>query len=95
MEAERDFKTLGTVPVRMMTRLRATLRLQLLRRDWTAIANTEAPSDLLPGEQSSAIDTITFYEAVAALINPEGDRHMAEQVLFDMLVYQSFDGGCR
>jgi tetratricopeptide (TPR) repeat protein len=63
-----------------MTRLRATLRLQLLRRNWTAIANTEPPSGLSPGEQSSAVETINFYKAVAALINPDGDRHVAEQM---------------
>jgi tetratricopeptide (TPR) repeat protein len=80
MEAERDLKTLGTVPGRVMTRLRATLRLQLLRRDWTSIANTEPPSDLSPGEQSSALETINFYKAVAALMNPNGDRHVAEQM---------------
>ena len=80
MEAERDLKPLGTVPGRVMTRLRATLRLQLLRRDWTAIANTEPPSDLSPGEQPSAVETINFYKAAAALINPDGDRHLAERM---------------
>jgi hypothetical protein len=63
MENERDLKTLDTVPGRVMTRLRATLRLQLLRRDWTAIAKTEPPLDLSPSEQSSVVETIQFYKA--------------------------------
>lgn len=80
MEAEQNLKTLGTVPGRVMTRLRGTLRLQLLRRDWTAIANTQPPSDLSHAEQSSAVETITFYKALAAVTNPNGDRQVAEQM---------------
>ncbi len=80
MKAEQGLKTLGAVPGRAMTRLRATLRLQLLRRDWTAIAKTEPPADLSPGEQPSAVETVNFYKAVATLINPDGDRHAAEQM---------------
>ncbi len=90
MEDERNLKTLGTVPGRVMTRLRATLRLQLLRRDWPAIAKTEPPSGLSPGEQSSAVETIQFYKAVAALINPDGDRHVAEQ-MFAQLQHRHSD----
>jgi len=80
MEAERDLRPLGTVPGRVVARLRATLRLQLLRRDWTAIANTEPPSNLSPGEEPSAVETINFYKATAGLINPDGDRRQAEQM---------------
>ena len=84
MEAEKDLNPLGAVPERVMTRLRATLRLQLLRRDWTAIANAEPPPDLSPGEKTSAVETINFYKAAALLINPDGDRRLAEQMFMQL-----------
>jgi hypothetical protein len=63
-----------------LARLRATLLLQLLRRDWGAIANTELPPELSAGEQQLAVETIDFYKALAAFQNPEGDRVGAEQM---------------
>jgi hypothetical protein len=63
-----------------MIRLRATLRLQLLRREWTAIASTEPSSQLSASEQSSAVEIISFYKALAVLQNPEGDRQASEQM---------------
>jgi hypothetical protein len=80
MKVERDLKTLGDVGGREMTRLRATLRLHLLRGEWTAIANAVPPPDISQGEQPAAIETITFYKALAALSNPTGDPKVAEQV---------------
>ena len=80
MEAERDLKTLGNVGGREMTRLRAKLRLHLLRGEWTAIANAVLPSDISQGERPAAIESITFYKGLAALSNPSGDPKEAEQV---------------
>ena len=80
MDAERDLKPLGNVGGREMTRLRATLRLHLLRGEWTAIANAVPPSDISQGEQSAALETIAFYKALATLNNPKGDRQVAEQM---------------
>jgi hypothetical protein len=80
MEAEKDLKTFGNVPGREMTRLRTTLRLQLLRGEWTAISNTDLPPSLPRNERSPEYETITFYKALAELNKPNGDRQMAEQM---------------
>ncbi len=80
IEAEQGLKTLGNVAGREMMRLRATLRLQLLRHDWAGIANA-APSSLLNAvERPAALETIDFYKALAALNNPNGDREAAEHM---------------
>ena len=80
MEAEHDLKTWGPVAGREMARLRATLRLHLLREEWSAIASAEPPSHFSPAEQQAAIETIKFYEASTELKKPDGDRHAAEQM---------------
>jgi tetratricopeptide (TPR) repeat protein len=80
IEAERDLKPFGNPPGREMTRLRATLRLQLLRQEWAAIANTEPSPQLSPSEKSSAEEIISFYKALAVLQNPSGNRQAAEQM---------------
>ncbi len=80
IEAERALETWGPVTGRNIARLQATLRLHLLREEWSAIASTESPSHFSPVEQEAAVETITFYKASAELKNPEGDRHAAEQM---------------
>jgi tetratricopeptide (TPR) repeat protein len=80
MDAEQNLQTLGNVGGRAMTRLRATLRLHLLRGEWTAIADIVAPSDISQGEQPAALETITFYRAMATLSNRKGDPQVAEQL---------------
>jgi hypothetical protein len=80
IEAERDLKPLGNPPGREMTRLRATLRLQLLRQEWAAIEKAEPSSEFPASEKASAAETISFYKALAVLQNPEGDRQAAEQM---------------
>jgi len=84
VEAERNLKTLGNVAGREATRLRAALRLQLLRGEWEAIANTELPPSLSPGEKSSSEETIAFYKALAALNNPNGNQQTAEQMFVQL-----------
>ena len=53
-----------------MMRLRATLRLQLLRHDWTGIADTVPPSFVNSAEQAAAIETISFIRRSPRLIVP-------------------------
>jgi tetratricopeptide (TPR) repeat protein len=84
VEAERNLKTLGNVAGREATHLRATLRLQLLRGEWAAIAKTEPPPSLSPAEKSSTAETITFYKALAALNNPNGDQQTAERMFVQL-----------
>ena len=80
MEVERELRTCGPVAGREVTHLRATLQLQLLRHEWSAIADTEPPSGLSHAEQQSATETITFYKALAALKNPNGNRLAAKRM---------------
>ena len=84
IEDEEDLKTWGSVPGRELTRLRAALRLKLIREEWEEIATTEPPSDLPHAERQSAIETVIFYKALADLQNPDGDRQAAEQRLAEL-----------
>ncbi len=80
IDAEQGLKTLGKVGGRELTRLRAELRLKLLRRDWTGIASTEKPTTLPSGEVQAATETLLFFKGLAALMNPVGDREAAEHM---------------
>lgn len=70
---EENLQTRGKVPGRELARLRAALRMHLLRGDWAAIQNTQVPSDLSVPERDGARDTITFFAALAELRKPDGD----------------------
>ena len=84
MAVEQDLQTRGNVPGRALVRLRAGLRLDYLRGDWTAIANTKPPADLSVPDRDAARDTITFFAALAELRKPDGDwegaAHAFEQL---------------
>lgn len=80
IELERELRTLGPIPGRVVARLRTTLRLQLLREEWDDIANTEIPEDLDPVQQRSADEAIVFYKGLALLNKPSGDRVVAERL---------------
>ncbi len=80
IELERELRTIGPIPGRVVARLRTTLRLHLLREEWDEIANTEIPKDLAPAEQQSADEAISFYKGLALLNDPSGDRAAAERV---------------
>ena len=80
IELERELRTLGPIPDRVVARLRTTLRLQLLREEWDDIANTEIPEDLDPVQQRSADEAIGFYKGLALLNKPSGDRVVAERL---------------
>ena len=84
MEAEHDLETWGPVAGREMARLQATLRLHLLREEWSAIVNTEPPSHFSHAQRQAAFETITFYQALAALKNPDGDRRGSEQMFVQL-----------
>ena len=84
IEHEEELKTWGRVPGRELTRLRAALRLKLVREEWDAIATTEPPSDLPQVEHQAALETIRFYMALADLKNPNGNRHAAAQRLAEL-----------
>ena len=83
IDAERDLQIWGQGPDigRELARLRTTLRLNLLRGEWREIAETEPPSHLTGHQRDVAVETIDFYNAIAALKNPDGDRDAAEKDL--------------
>ena len=81
MRFEHELETFGVVPERQVDRLRMTLRLHVLREEWTEISATSVPVDISPHQRDATADTITFYQALAELRNPEGDKERA-QALF-------------
>ena len=82
MDAECELETWGKGPnpSREIERLRATLRLKLMREEWETINTTEVPSQLPKAARQLAEETIDFFKAVATLKNPEGDREAAERL---------------
>ena len=78
MRFEHELETFGVVPERQVDRLRMTLRLHVLREEWTEISATSVPVDISPHQREAAADTITFYQALAELGNSEGDKERAE-----------------
>jgi len=79
IDAERDLGTLGKVPGRNLARLRAQLRLHLLREELEVIESTVLPADLDPAEQTEGAETLQFYKALAQLSVPTGDAERARQ----------------
>ncbi len=90
IEAEHTVTTLGKVPGRELVRLGASLQLQLLRGDWSSIADATVPPDLTPSEQNSARDTIQFYQAVAEVKKPNGSLERAEMLFSGLHTRHSY-----
>ena len=84
LDAERGLATWGPVAGRELVRLQAEMRLRLLREEWDAIRNAEPPAVLSPHDRQTALNTIAFYKALAALKIPAGDRQLAEQILVNL-----------
>jgi hypothetical protein len=80
IDVERDLKTLGQVPGRVLTRFRVELRLHLLRGEFTAIASAGTPAELGAGELAEAKEVLDFYQALSELSKANGDLHAAETV---------------
>ena len=81
---EVTLETLGQVPGRKTIRFRQLLRSMVLKEDWTGIITQDTPSDLTHSEGETARQTLTFYKAVAALNNPDGDRRGAVQLFSEL-----------
>jgi hypothetical protein len=79
IEAERGLRTLGPVAGRNLTQLRIDLHLKLLRHDWSGVATTDPPADLVGQTRDAALDLINFFKGLAALSEPNGNREGAEQ----------------
>ena len=62
----------------------------MLKEDWRGINGAELPEDLSPAERQTARETLSFYQAVAALNNPSADRKHALE-LFSQLHRRSSD----
>ena len=80
IRVEPELQTLGTVAGRVVTRLRARLRLHFLRDELKEIEKYEVPTNLTKAEQRSAAQAINFYKGLARLHNPKGDRQAAEKL---------------
>ena len=80
IQDERDLRTWGKIPGRRTVRFRQSLRAKLLKEDWRGINGAELPEDLSPSEQETARETLSFYQAVAALNNPAADRSEAVEL---------------
>ncbi len=80
IDAEQGLKTFGKVPGREMNQLRSKLRLLFTKGDWAEIAKTEPPKELSPQAKAAAVETISFYRALAAMNDPTGDHRGAEQL---------------
>ena len=52
--------------------------------DWAGVIAEDIPSDLTHSERETARQTLTFYKAVAALNDPEGDRRGAAQLFSEL-----------
>jgi hypothetical protein len=79
LELERNLETMGKVPGREFTRLRNTLRLYLLRKQWQEIKDARVPDEVAQFDRSNAEETIRIFQALAELQNPAGDRTAAER----------------
>lgn len=77
---EHQAKTLGPVPGREVTTLRASLRLLLLRQDWSALATYSLPSTLDVASRREAQDVLLFFQGVAELKKPGGNPAVAEAI---------------
>lgn len=81
---EVTLETMGQVPGRKTIRFRQLLRSKVLMEDWAGIIAQDIPSELTHIERETALQTLMFYKAVAALNNPEGDRRGAVQLFSEL-----------
>ena len=77
IEEEKGLETLGEVPGRDATRFGQVLRAKIVMGDWVGIQSAQVPAGLRHAERQMATETLDFYQAVAALNSPEGDRKEA------------------
>lgn len=82
--AEREASTLGPVPGREISTLRANLRLLLLRQDWPAIAAYSLPANLSEAIRRECSDLLLFYRGIAELKKPDGNPAAAEAMFLDL-----------
>lgn len=82
--AERSAVTLGTVPGREVSTLRANLRLLLLREDWSEIASYTLPEGLSEPLRREANDVLLFYRGLAELKKPDGSQETAEAIFLSL-----------
>ena len=80
IQDEKDLRTRGRVPGRGNVRFRQALRVKLLKEDWRGINGAVLPEDLSPSEREAARETLSFYQAVAALNDPAADRSEAVEL---------------
>lgn len=81
---ERDALTLGPVPGREITTLRVTLRLLLMREDWTAISSYTMPDNIPVAQRQDANDAILFYRGIAELQKSDGNPAAAEAIFLGL-----------
>lgn len=82
--AEREASTLGPVPGREISTLRANLRLLLLRQDWPAIAAYSLPANQSEAIRREGSDLLLFYRGIAELKKPDGNPTAAEAMFLDL-----------
>jgi hypothetical protein len=84
IKEERGLKTLGTVAGRELTQFRDDLHLKWLRKDWTGIAEAEAPPEFSGQTREAALDLVNFFKGLAVLGDPGGNPQGAENFFGDL-----------
>jgi hypothetical protein len=80
MEEEARLSTLGPVTHRELERFGYSLRLKILRREWSEIASATIPEEIPEQAIATADQTLWFFRGVAMLANPDGDAEAAASV---------------
>ncbi|HET8936007.1 MAG TPA: hypothetical protein VFN67_21320, partial [Polyangiales bacterium] len=80
MAVELGLTTLGHVRGRAVARLRWKLRVALLQKEFSQIAQATVPDGLEDSEVAAAHDVIAFFKGLAELRKPNGSAAEAEQL---------------
>lgn len=84
LAAEKATSTWGPVPGRVISTLRADLRLLLLRQDWAAITAYNLPADLSEALRNEGNEMLLFYRGIAELKKENGNPVFAETMFLEL-----------
>ena len=81
IDAEEGLETLGKLPGRNDSRLRARLTLLYLNKAWDEILAMEIPAVRPPMVGGSQYEIVMFFKAITLLSKPDGDAATAAEIL--------------